>query len=147
MKIGYARVSTQDQSLALRRDALRQTGWRQISAETLYRKGTLSVRAIAEKLTTAKSTLYVYVRHRGVPIGPSQQYPLPADSPQCPRVRHLQVGEERLSSHTALGDLGASSFSPQSTRPPRGIVQRCVDEKVEDTGDLSGEDRKGGKDG
>jgi hypothetical protein len=41
-----------------------------LAAETLYREGQLSVRHIAEKLNIAKSTLYVYLRHRGVAIGP-----------------------------------------------------------------------------
>jgi DNA invertase Pin-like site-specific DNA recombinase len=75
-----------------------------LAAETLYREGTLSVRAIAEKLHIAKSTLYVYLRHRGVPIGPLQQPPLPADSSQRPRARRSQVGGERLPSHTARAD-------------------------------------------
>ena len=35
MKIGYARVSTQEQSLALQRDALRKAGCRQIYAEVI----------------------------------------------------------------------------------------------------------------
>jgi hypothetical protein len=43
-----------------------------LAAETLYREGTRSIRAIAEKLHITKSMLYVYLRHRGVPIGPSQ---------------------------------------------------------------------------
>lgn len=42
-----------------------------IAAESLYRDGTLSAHQIAEKLSIAKSTLYVYLRHRGVAIGPS----------------------------------------------------------------------------
>lgn len=75
-----------------------------LAAETLYRAGTLSIRAIAEKLHLATSTLYMYLRHRGVPIGLSQQSSLPADSPQRPRARHPQVGGERLASHTALGE-------------------------------------------
>lgn len=41
-----------------------------LAAETLYREGQLSVRQIAAKLNIAKSTLYVYLRARGVPIGP-----------------------------------------------------------------------------
>jgi hypothetical protein len=85
-----------------------------LAAETLYREGTLSIRAIAEKLHIAKSTLYVYLRHCGVPIGPSQQASLPADSPQRPRARHPQVGGESLSSHTALGEYRVE------TLPPRG---------------------------
>jgi hypothetical protein len=159
-QIGYARVSTQDQSLALQRNALRKAGCRQsyeevisgarverdlirkrtqaglaaarargrvggrpaglspaaeaaaLAAETLYREGTLSTQAIAEKLNIAKSTLYVYLRHRGAPIGPSQQYPLPADSPQRLRARHLQVGGESLSSHTALGEHRVETLPP-----------------------------------
>ena len=45
-----------------------------LAAETLYREGQLSVRQIAEKLRIAKSTLYVYLHHRGVPIGPYQHH-------------------------------------------------------------------------
>ena len=39
------------------------------AAETLYRERRLSVREIAAQLGIAKSTLYDYRRHRGVPIG------------------------------------------------------------------------------
>lgn len=39
------------------------------AAEALYREQRLSVREIAEELGIAKSTLYAYLRHRGVPIG------------------------------------------------------------------------------
>jgi DNA invertase Pin-like site-specific DNA recombinase len=42
------------------------------AAETLYREQRLSVREIAEELGIAKSTLYEYLRHRGVPIGGRQ---------------------------------------------------------------------------
>lgn len=45
-----------------------QTAW---AAETLYREKKLSVAQIAGKLHIAKSTLYTYLRHRGVPVGPS----------------------------------------------------------------------------
>jgi DNA invertase Pin-like site-specific DNA recombinase len=44
-------------------------------AETLYREGQLSACQIAEKLHISKSTLYAYLRHRGVAIG---TYRLPA---------------------------------------------------------------------
>lgn len=40
-----------------------------MAAETLYREGTLSTRQIADKLHISKSTLYAYLRHRGVSIG------------------------------------------------------------------------------
>ena len=36
------------------------------AAEALYRAGKLSTQEIAEKLRIAKSTLYAYLRHRGV---------------------------------------------------------------------------------
>lgn len=38
------------------------------AAATLYREGKLSVQQIADKLGIAKSTLYSYLRHRGVEI-------------------------------------------------------------------------------
>jgi DNA invertase Pin-like site-specific DNA recombinase len=41
-----------------------------MAAETLYRERKLSVAAIAQKLHVSKSTLYSYLRHRGVEIGP-----------------------------------------------------------------------------
>ena len=39
------------------------------AAETLYKEGILTVNEIAEKLGISKSTLYSYLRHRGVTIG------------------------------------------------------------------------------
>jgi DNA invertase Pin-like site-specific DNA recombinase len=39
------------------------------AAETLYKEGKLTVNEISEKLGIAKSTLYAYLRHRGVVIG------------------------------------------------------------------------------
>ena len=39
------------------------------AAETLYREGKLSVKEISDKLGISKSTLYSYLRHRGVQIG------------------------------------------------------------------------------
>jgi DNA invertase Pin-like site-specific DNA recombinase len=39
------------------------------AAETLYREGKLSAKEIAEMLKISKSTLYAYLRHRGVEIG------------------------------------------------------------------------------
>jgi DNA invertase Pin-like site-specific DNA recombinase len=46
------------------------TGAEQIAcaAETLYREGKLSSQQIADRLGISKSTLYAYLRHRGVPI-------------------------------------------------------------------------------
>jgi len=40
-----------------------------MAAETLYREGKLTTRQIASKLSISKSTLYAYLRHRGVAIG------------------------------------------------------------------------------
>lgn len=40
------------------------------AAETLYREAKLSVQQIADKLHISKSTLYSYLRRRGVQIGP-----------------------------------------------------------------------------
>jgi DNA invertase Pin-like site-specific DNA recombinase len=45
------------------------------AAETLYREGQLSVQDIADKLHISKSTLYAYLRARGVPIGTARNLP------------------------------------------------------------------------
>ncbi|KAA0072904.1 recombinase family protein (plasmid) [Paraburkholderia sp. T12-10] len=39
------------------------------AAETLYREGKMSAEQIAQRLHISKSTLYAYLRHRGVPVG------------------------------------------------------------------------------
>jgi Resolvase, N terminal domain len=44
-----------------------------MAAETLYREGRLTVIAICKKLRISKSTLYGYLRHRGVEIGAYQK--------------------------------------------------------------------------
>ena len=41
------------------------------AAETLYREGKLTAQQIADQLHISKSTLYSYLRHRGVPVGTS----------------------------------------------------------------------------
>jgi len=41
-----------------------------MAAETLYREGKLTTRQIASRLSISKNTLYNYLRHRGVAIGP-----------------------------------------------------------------------------
>jgi DNA invertase Pin-like site-specific DNA recombinase len=45
------------------------------AAETLYREGKLSAQQIAGRLRISKSTLYAYLRHRGVPIGSNRRTP------------------------------------------------------------------------
>ena len=42
------------------------------AAETLYREGKLSSQEIADRLHISKSTLYAYLRYRGVPISAYQ---------------------------------------------------------------------------
>jgi DNA invertase Pin-like site-specific DNA recombinase len=44
-----------------------------MAAETLYRERRLSVSAIAQKLHVSKSTMYSYLRRRGVEIGPYEK--------------------------------------------------------------------------
>lgn len=52
-----------------------------MAAETLYRERRMGVAAIAQKLHVSKSTLYSYLRHRGIAISPyekaAQQRPEP----------------------------------------------------------------------
>jgi hypothetical protein len=61
------------------------------------------VQQIAEKLNIAKSTLYVYLRHRGVAIGSSPQHPPPPPAPPRSRPSSPQpqrrVGAARAADH------------------------------------------------
>jgi len=59
-----------------------------MAAETLYRERRLSVNAIAKKLHISKSTLYGYLRHRGVESGPYEK------SAQPPASHKHDVNEE-----------------------------------------------------
>lgn len=47
------------------------------AAETLYREGKLSSQQIAGRLRISKTTLYAYLRHRGVPISAYKQHQQP----------------------------------------------------------------------
>jgi len=58
-----------------------------MAAETLYREKRLGVSAIASKLHISKSTLYSYLRHRGVDIGPYKQA---ADASSSETSSHLK---------------------------------------------------------
>ncbi len=72
-----------------------------MAAETLYREGRLSVSAIGEKLNISKSTLYSYLRHRGVDIGTYQKSAQPRGqqrntSPADPAVERVAIITLRL---------------------------------------------------
>lgn len=73
-----------------------------MAAETLYREGRLSVSAIGEKLHISKSTLYCYLRHRGVDIGTYQKSARSRDqqhnvaSPVVPAVERVATITLRL---------------------------------------------------
>jgi DNA invertase Pin-like site-specific DNA recombinase len=72
-----------------------------LAADTLYREGHLSVQQIAEKLHIAKSTLYVYLRHRGVAIGALQQPLLPSPAPPRSRPSSTPPARRTGTAHTA----------------------------------------------
>jgi len=57
-----------------------------LAAETLYRERKLSVAAIAQKLHISKSTLYSYLRHRGVEIGPYEKSAQQRSNPPTPAI-------------------------------------------------------------
>ena len=47
------------------------TAW---AAETLYRERQLTIRQICDKLGISKTTLYAYLRHRGIQVSPYQRH-------------------------------------------------------------------------
>ncbi len=62
-----------------------------VAAEALYKEGDLSVNEIAENLGVSKSTLYKYLRHRGVEVGTFRKS-APQSQPKTLKVTlHLQV--------------------------------------------------------
>ena len=90
------------------------------AAETLYREGQLSAQEIAHKPHISKSTLYAYLRARGVPIGTSRGQP---GTPPTTRSRDVgahqtdlsgsPVGARRLATlHRAATGVGWSCRTP-----------------------------------
>lgn len=62
-----------------------------IAAEALYKEGQLSVNAIAGNLGISKSTLYKYLRHRGVEVGSFRKTAPPAKPKTLEVVLRLGV--------------------------------------------------------
>jgi len=55
-----------------------------LAAESLYKQGKLGANEIADNLSISKATLYKYLRHRQVEIGPYQKT---AEKPQVMKIR------------------------------------------------------------
>ncbi len=80
-----------------------------MAAATLYREQRLSVSAIASQLRLSKSTLYSYLRHRGVEIGPYKK----SDGKPAPmRMADSTAGEKgELRTGTVLLSLRVENNS------------------------------------
>lgn len=97
-----------------------------LAAETLYRERRLSVAAIAQKLHVSKSTLYSYLRHRGVEIGPYK-------NPARPRSNQLATGSEPTTAKVATILLSLriennSKFTRGKKRAQENIERHCLEE-------------------
>jgi DNA invertase Pin-like site-specific DNA recombinase len=88
------------------------------AAETLYREGRLSAQDIADKLHISKSTLYAYLRARGVPIGTSRGQP---GTPHNIPVEGTQVPTKQISAEALL-----ELHRRLATLPPRSHERRLV---------------------
>ncbi|KPL49040.1 resolvase [Xanthomonas axonopodis] len=113
-----------------------------LAAETLYRERKLSVAAIAQKLHLSKSTLYSYLRHRGVEIGPYKRPVQPppsmsvteSDNDNPPKVATILLtlriennsksvrGKKRTIEHVEFFDLAQYD----ATRRPNGEYELKV---------------------
>jgi len=98
-----------------------------MAAETLYREGRLSVSAISEKLRISKSTLYSYLRRRGVEIGAyqksarSRDQQLTAASPAVPTAKRVATITLRLSV------VNNSKFVRGRKRAKENIERYCLE--------------------
>ena len=66
---GLASARRRGQTLGRKKGLSKKAEDKSRIAESLYKEGTLSVNQIAEQLSIAKPTLYVYLKYRGVKIG------------------------------------------------------------------------------
>jgi DNA invertase Pin-like site-specific DNA recombinase len=65
-----------------------------MAAETLYRERRMGVAAIAQKLHVSKSTLYSYLRHRGVAISPYEK--TAQQRPEAPVIASAMANEPKI---------------------------------------------------
>jgi DNA invertase Pin-like site-specific DNA recombinase len=95
-----------------------------MAAETLYREGRLSVSAIGEKLHISKSTLYSYLRHRGVEIGAYQKSASHATSSLA--ASPAEPAAERVATVTLrLAVVNNSKFVRGRKRATENIERYC----------------------
>lgn len=96
-----------------------------MAAETLYRERRMSVTAIAQKLHVSKSTLYSYLRHRGVEIGPYEK--LAAVRP----VQPVGDGDDATRTTTIILTLrieNNNKFVRGKKRAKENIEHYCLEE-------------------
>ena len=91
-----------------------------MAAETLYREGRLNVNAIADKLHISKSTLYSYLRHRGVEIGAYQK--------AATNTRESQSAEQVADITLRLTIENNSQFVRGKKRARENIERYCLDQ-------------------
>nr|CAB65714.1 resolvase [Xanthomonas campestris] len=98
-----------------------------MAAETLYREGRLSVSAIGEKLHISKSTLYSYLRHRGVDIGTYQKSAQPRGQ-QLNVASPVEPAVERVATVTLrLAVVNNSKFVRGRKRATENIERYCLE--------------------
>jgi Resolvase, N terminal domain len=78
-----------------------------MAAETLYRERRMGVAGIAQKLHLSKSTLYSYLRHRGVEIGPYEK-PMPL-RPDPTRMAQATTREPKVATILLTLRIGNNS--------------------------------------
>ncbi len=98
-----------------------------LAAETLYREQKLSVAAIAQKLHLAKSTLYSYLRHRGVEIGP---YEKSARKPSnSPAARNTEADPPKIATIRLMLRIENNSKFVRGRKRAREDIERyCLAE-------------------
>lgn len=98
-----------------------------MAAETLYREGRLSVSAIREKLHISKSTLYSYLRHRGVDIGQYQKSTQPRGQQRNVASAAEPVAERVATVTLRLAVVNNSKFVRGRKRAKENIERYCLE--------------------
>ncbi len=98
-----------------------------MAAETLYREGRLSVSAIGEKLHISKSTLYSYLRHRGVEIGAHQKRAQPRGQQRNVASPAEPAAEQVATVTLRLAVVNNSKFVRGRKRAKENIERYCLE--------------------